>query len=60
MSYFNDEQLGHLRFLDSLKPEEKCDCGWSKRGECFGQCWGDESKGGAKPRLTGDSLQSSP
>lgn len=34
MSYFNEEQQGEMRYLASLKPEEKCWCGWCRAGHC--------------------------
>lgn len=50
MSYFNEDQEDHLRYLASLSKEEKCDCGWARRGDCLGACWGDEGKGSAPKR----------
>ena len=46
MSMFNEEQQDHMKYLASLPKEKKCDCGWYERGECWGQCYGDEEKGG--------------
>jgi hypothetical protein len=46
-SYFNEDQQAYMRHLSTLKPEEKCDCGWYPRGECFGQCYGKPEKGGS-------------
>ena len=34
MSYFNEDQQDEMRYLASLKPEEKCWCGWYRVGEC--------------------------
>jgi hypothetical protein len=34
MSYFNEEQQSEMRYLASLKPEEKCWCGWFPAGKC--------------------------
>jgi hypothetical protein len=34
MSYFNEEQQDEMRYLASLKPEEKCWCGWFRAGQC--------------------------
>lgn len=31
---FNSEQLGWMQYLSSLPPEEKCHCGWFRKGEC--------------------------
>lgn len=31
---FNDEQVGHMRDLSLLSPNEKCQCGWYRKGEC--------------------------
>lgn len=33
--------------LSRLPAEEKCDCGWDYRGQCFGSCYGQPEKGGA-------------
>jgi hypothetical protein len=36
MSYFNSEQQDYMRYLASLKPEDKCPCGWTAKGQpCF-------------------------
>ena len=48
---YNEEQKGHMRYLASLPKEEKCDCGWYKRGECFSSCYKFKEKGGA-PKTT--------
>jgi hypothetical protein len=34
MSYFNEEQQSEMRYLASLKPAEKCWCGWFPAGKC--------------------------
>lgn len=34
MSYFNEYQQSEMDYLSSLKPEERCWCGWYKKGEC--------------------------
>ncbi len=52
MSYFNEEQDDHMRYLASLPAEAKCACGWYVRGECYGSCYGDEAKGGAEKHAT--------
>ena len=33
-SYFNEEQQSEMRYRASLKPEEKCWCGWFPAGKC--------------------------
>ncbi|MCL5265166.1 MAG: hypothetical protein M1343_08255 [Chloroflexi bacterium] len=35
MSYFNEDQQEYMRYLATLKPEEKCACGWGKKGQCY-------------------------
>ena len=52
----NEEQRKHMEYLATLRPEQKCDCGWAKRGECFGQCYGHADKGGAIPRPKGNQI----
>lgn len=34
MSYFNSEQLAHMRYLDALPDEATCWCGWAHIDEC--------------------------
>jgi hypothetical protein len=34
MSYFNDEQRDHMRYLETVPPANLCWCGWFLRGEC--------------------------
>lgn len=34
MSYFNEDQEDEMRWLASLKPEEKFWCGWYRVGRC--------------------------
>lgn len=34
MDYLNEEQQSWVRYLNSLPPEKKCECGWNRRGEC--------------------------
>lgn len=43
---FNSEQLAWMDYLATLKPDQKCDCGWDKRGNCTGSCYGQPEKGG--------------
>lgn len=43
---FNAHQRDYMKYLATLPPEEKCACGWSKRGECFGVCYGYPERGG--------------
>lgn len=43
----NEEQRKHMEYLATLRPDQKCDCGWAKRGECFGKCYGHADRGGA-------------
>jgi len=39
MSYFNDEQLDHMRDLARLAKEGKvCPCGWYMKEECAQHC----------------------
>lgn len=38
MSYFNEEQRGHMDSLSKLTPEQKCFCGWEVLGRCYGRC----------------------
>lgn len=39
MSYFNDDQRSHMNHMTTLKPEEKCACGWNRKGDCHNpQC----------------------
>ena len=48
--WVNAEQWEYLQRLAALSPEEKCACGWAKRGACGGLCYGDTEKGGlSKP-----------
>jgi hypothetical protein len=46
MSYFNDDQRAYMADLASLPKELKRDCGWARRGDCYGQCYGKPEKGG--------------
>lgn len=46
---FNAEQEGHMAYLASLPADQKCDCGWDRRGECGGQCYGKPERGGFVP-----------
>ncbi len=34
MSYFNEEQENEMMYLASLKPEDRCWCGWYLAGKC--------------------------
>lgn len=47
MSMFSDDQRSWSVYLACLPPEAKCDCGWDRRGECYGSCYGHPEKGGA-------------
>jgi hypothetical protein len=47
MSYFNEDQRSYMESLARIPREQRCDCGWDRRGHCFGACYGDEAKGGA-------------
>lgn len=39
MSYFNEEQLEHMRELAALAREGKvCPCGWFTKEECHSRC----------------------
>lgn len=39
MSYFNEEQLDHMRDLQRLGAEGKiCPCGWYTKDECARKC----------------------
>ncbi len=39
MSYFNDEQMDHMRSLSKLAAEGKvCPCGWYTKDECAKRC----------------------
>lgn len=46
MSYFNQEQQDYMRYLASIPREQRCACGWARRGECDGLCAGHPEKGG--------------
>lgn len=46
-SYVNDNQQAWARYLASLPPEQKCNCGGEMQGQCYGRCYGDLAKGGA-------------
>jgi hypothetical protein len=35
MGMFNEEQLAHMKELDSIPPEQRCWCGWARLGECY-------------------------
>jgi hypothetical protein len=51
ISYVNEHEQAWARYLASLPPERKCDCGCEMQGQCYGRCYGDRAKGGA-PRPT--------
>ncbi len=53
MSYFNEDQQAWTRTLESLRPDQKCSCGWDRRGHCFGACYGHPEKGGAERKDEG-------
>ena len=44
--YPSDEQQQYLDYLATVPADQRCACKWAKFGECFGTCYGDESKGG--------------
>ncbi len=44
--YVNEDQQAWARYLATLPPEQKCACGAEMRGQCYGRCYGDLSKGG--------------
>jgi hypothetical protein len=47
-SYNTDgHQQAWARYLASLPPEQKCDCGGEIQGQCYSRCYGDLAKGGA-------------
>lgn len=48
MSAFNEDQRDYMRSLAAIPREQRCECGWDTRGDCFGSCYGDEAKGGAE------------
>ncbi len=48
--YVNEDQQAWGRYLASVPPDQKCDCGSQLQGQCYGRCFGDLAKGGA-PRL---------
>ncbi len=50
---FNDDQNSHMDWLDKQPRENLCDCGWEKRGQCRGECFGNAEKGGMLSRNTG-------
>ena len=53
-NYVNDHQQAWARYLASLPPERKCDCGSEMQGQCYGRCYGDLAKGGApRPATAG-------
>jgi hypothetical protein len=45
-SISNDHQAW-ARYLASLPPAQKCECGHEIQGQCYGRCYGDRAKGGA-------------
>lgn len=48
---FNSDQRSWMDYLAALPAEAKCDCGWSRRGECFGpRCYGKADRGGFVPK----------
>ena len=34
MSYFNSEQVDHMRSLSKISPDKLCYCGWYELGDC--------------------------
>lgn len=57
---FNSDQEAYMRDLARLPPEEKCDCGWSKRGECYGFCYRNAARGGVVPCDSADPRSRTP
>jgi len=45
--YVNQHQQAWARYLATLPPKQKCDCGSQLRRQCYGPCYGDLAKGGA-------------
>jgi hypothetical protein len=45
--YINEHQQAWARYVASLPPEQKCDCGCEIQGQCYGRCYGDLAKRGA-------------
>lgn len=46
-SYVKDDRQAWERYLATLLPKQKCDCGSEMKGQCYGRCYGDLAKGGA-------------
>jgi hypothetical protein len=46
-SFIDGDQQAWARYLASLPPEQKCECGREIRGQCYGACYGELAKGGA-------------
>jgi hypothetical protein len=46
-SYIHEDRQAWARYLASLPPGQKCDCGGEIQGQCYGHCYGDLAKGGA-------------
>lgn len=32
--YLNEDQFSHMRHIAQLPPEQRCRCGWNRRGDC--------------------------
>lgn len=48
MSYFNEEQLDHMRSLSKMAAEGKvCPCGWYTKDECIKRCQSPHGSGAA-------------
>jgi hypothetical protein len=62
MSYFNDEQMDHMRSLARMAEEGKvCPCGWFTKDECAQRCnssYGSPEKEAANRALRAKQVQS--
>lgn len=41
---FNQYQTAHMEYIQTLRPDQRCYCGWNELGHCFSGCDGVKTR----------------